>query len=259
MDIGLLITSIANGVFSLISSFLLNKKSTTSEAKINMMEDMLTDQQMQLNKLRELVKISNIGHQFRPDLQNIISENSEIEINRIDTILKVHEKALLKQNKHIDLIFKRDIVISSLTQYFEDLSKFALAFFYSSLRDNEKCTQAKFLEYLNKKHNSIFLPLLTSLADGVKIEKGYITGTSLNRITFTEFLVIKQLDEKDAGIFNLIELLITRLELNNIKEKEMKEIFVKYVDQFMTKFSAKLTDFLDLNDYEFELEKKGII
>lgn len=220
-------------ISQVVITYLQKKSTDRSDAEIRMLKNMQADSQQEITRLKASEKENKDGHRFRQDVYNIITETA---------MLKIIES---------ESIYSNNSLADALTSYFSKLSDFALTFFYSSFRNNVKITEKFLYRFLRKNLDSEFAKLITSIKANISDEKCQVIGNSKSPVNFIDLLSTKIL--KSPTVFDLNELLLTRLAQNGIKEDDLKTIFVKYTDDFIETLKQTYINFNKLKDFDIEI------
>jgi hypothetical protein len=210
------------------------KDSDESKAEIRMIKSMQAETQLRQDRLENKVDSNDNGHTFRKELCNDII---------VTAAIKIIESEAIPARKELS---------DALTSYFNQLSEFALTFFYSPLRTDNRITKEFLKGFITIIFNAEFSKLDEFFKTKIKDEKCITVGNSKKCIEFYEYLNFK--DEKRAIIYDYNELLIDRLVINGIHEAELKTIFVTYTDNFLNELKRKLVAFNKLKDYDIETD-----
>lgn len=210
------------------------KDSDESKAEIRMLKNMQAETQVRQDRQEKKIDSNEEGHTFRKELCNDII---------VTAAIKIIESEVIPARKELS---------DALTSYFNQLSEFALTFFYSPLRTDSRITK-KFLKgFITINFNSEFSKLDLFLRAKIKDEKCILVGNSKKAIDFYKYLTAKLEDTPTIHDYNT--LLIDRLVIDGIHEAELKTIFVTYTDNFLTELKSKLDDFNKLKDFDDETD-----
>jgi hypothetical protein len=235
IDLGWVPTT-ALAVTQIIIAYITKKANDESKAEIRMLKNMQADTQLRQDRQEYEIKHNKEGHYFRKELCNDVTVTAAIKIIESEAI-----------PARVDLS-------DALTSYFNQLSEFALTFFYSPLRTDARITEEFLRRFITVNFNPEFRKLDEFFKTKIKDEKCIVVGNSKKCVEFYEYLNFKF--DKKPNIYDYNELLISRLVINGINEAELKKIFVTYTDNFLNEFKDKLVRFNKLKDFDIETDIK---
>lgn len=209
------------------------KADDESKAEIRMLKNMQAETQLRQDRQEMKIDNNDNGHAFRKELCNDII---------ITAAIKIIESEAIPARKEL---------ADALTSYFNQLSEFALTYFYSPLRTDSRITKEFLKGFITINFNSEFSKLDEFLKTKIKDEKCVVVGNSKKCVEFYEYLTFK--GEKKPTIHDYNEMLIERLVINGIYEADLKRIFVTYTDNFLIELKRKLVAFNKLKDFDTEI------
>ena len=229
------IALIVGSVIVIILGYFQNRKSENLKGLISTMKDMIMDNGNDIAILKESKLKTEKEHSFRQSFKSDIAENVSIKVN-VDK--------LLNENMAVE---------SAMISYFNDIPDYAFSFFYSDMRSNVRIAKIDFKNMLSSKLNSLMYSYIYALQNAVMVEKCYLQGKNIQMVLFTEYIAEITTDE-GYNLFQLNKRLVNKLVDNGIDEDKLREIFVNYTAAFIDRFKKTYSSFLELKDYDEEIE-----